>query len=180
MVGGSDCAAFFVFGAFFEASLRLGSGARKARRASSSTESRSLWVPVSAVALDRRGSATNGAEPEGGSLEADPVPASDPLETGSDFAASIKARRLCFLGFGGAGDRGGDGADAREPVIEEGTSAVLFFVNGARDAGCVAADDTADFLRLFFDCGLNVGDSVRVDFAAGSHEAATGREDADV
>lgn len=183
MVVGRDCAAFFVFDAFFlEAALGLASVDRKAGRASSFTESGSVLVP--AVVLELGGSATNGAEPEGRSSEADLLPSSDPTETCSDFAASIKARRLCFLGLEMEGDGGSDGEEVRETVTEEGTTAVLissdgfcfvFFVDGgseaeSRDDNCVAAADTTDF---FFDGGLDVTDNACVDFAVSSLKAAS-------
>lgn len=140
------------------------------------------------------GSATSGAE-------ADLVPSSDPIETCFDFAASIKARRLLFLGSEMVGDRDGDGEEVRDAVVEEGTSAVLissdsfcFFllVAGGSDAelwdkdcdeddvfagddDCGGADDTTGAFLLFLDCEpVSVG---CFPLAAGSGEAAPSRGD---
>lgn len=188
-----DCAAFFIFNTFIlEASLGLVSVDRKAGQTLSFTKSLPglVLVSICAVVLELRGSATNGAEPEGKSSEADPVPSGDPLETCLGFAASIKARRLFFLGLEMVGDRGSDGVEMR--VVEEDRLAVLicsdsfclvFLVDGRRDAelgdnDCdeddvfalcrgVAGDDvcgvaggTTDAFLLLFDCALAAIDSV--------------------
>lgn len=121
-----DCAAFFVLESFnLEAPLGLVSVDREARWASSLSELDLL--SVCAVVLELRGSATNGAEPEGRSSEADAVPSVDPLETFWDFGASIRARTLFFLGLEMVGDRDGDceWVEMREVVVEEGTVAAL-------------------------------------------------------
>lgn len=141
------------------------------------------------MALELRGSATNGVEPEGRSSGADLVPSNNPLETSLDFAASIKARRLFFLGSEMVED--GDGEEMRETVLEEGIVTVFicsdsfcffFLVDGGSDAELgdndsdkdVAGDITDTFL-LFLTCGLAFTDSICVDFspfAGGVDEAA--------
>lgn len=80
------------------------------------------------------------------------VPSSCPLESWLDFAASIKARRLCFFGL----ERAGEGARDGDKEVEEVMLAILiwsdsfsffFLVDGGSDveigdddAGCESED----------------------------------------
>lgn len=165
LVVGRDFAAFLVFAAFvLGGPLGLVSVDRNTGWASSL--SGLVVVSVCAVCLELRGSATGGVEPERRSSEADLVPSSDPS---MDFAASIKARRLFFLGPEMGGDRDSDG-DEVEMRVEEDMSVLIcsdsfcfFFLVAAElgDNDCDEDDDTADAFLLFFDCAL-----VCVDFAA--------------
>lgn len=150
------CATFFAFVALIlEALLGLVCEDKKAGWALSFTNSVSGLVLVCVW-----GSATKGAEPEGRSSVAG---------TCLDVAASIKARRLFFLGLETAGGRDGE----CDWVETGGMVAVLicldsccffFLVDGGGDSelrdneggvpalceGVSGDDDTADFFLFFF------------------------------
>lgn len=130
------------------------------------------------------GSVTNRVEAEVRSFTADVVPSRAALEACSDFAAaSIKARRLFFLGLEVVG--GSDAEEARGMAVEEDRLAdficsdsfcFVFLVDGFRDAGfadddvcalcrgVAGGDDvgvkgkTTDTFSLFFACALVVTD----------------------
>ena len=150
------CATFFAFVTFIlEELLGLVSEDKKAGWALSFTNSVSGLVLVCVW-----GSATKGAEPEGRSCVAG---------TCLDFAASIKARRLFFLGVEAAGGRDGD-CDWAETggmvavLICLDSCCFFFLVAGGGDSelrdneggvpalceGVCGDDDTAGFFLLFF------------------------------